>query len=272
MLVVFALVTVVLGLIGLAVSAQYDPLDIVAGGTSDTGPVLVPQSTTTTISNGVATTGPGGVATTAAPETAPATFTVSVASLDFGGDATTGQFDVTNSGGQAGSFTVAATSDALVFSAGGEEVAPGATVTYDVVLDRELLEEGEIAEVITVSWEGGSHDIGVTGTMIDNPILHNPLASPASVQVEGDPGCTSTRTTISVRVRDTSPLASVIAEWSPDGGRTVETTMTDVGGDIFEAEVGPFTVAQTASVRVVAIDELGNAGGATTPVTVVACP
>lgn len=271
MLAVFALLTVVLGLIGLAVSAQYDPLDVSAGATADTGPILVPQ-TTTTVLGGTATTVPGGVTTTGAPEAGPAVFTVSVASIDFGDDATTGEFEITNSGGQVGSFTVTATSDALIFSAGGEEVAPGATVTYDVVLDRELLEEGEIAEVITVSWDGGSHDIGVIGSLIDNPILHNPVASPASVQVEGDPGCTSTRTTISVRVRDTSPLASVIAQWSPDGGRTVETVMTDVGGDIFEAEIGPFTVAQTASVRVVATDELGNAGGATISVTVVACP
>ena len=271
MLAVFALVTVVLGLIGLAVSAQYDPLDGSAGATADPGPVLVPQTSTTAIFGAPSTTAADAV-TSSPPEGGPAVFTVSVASIDFGADATTGQFDVTNSGGQVGSFTVAATSDALVFSAGGEELAPGATITYDVVLDREQLEEGDVAEVITISWDGGSHDIGVIGSLIDNPILHNPQLSPASVQVEDDSGCTTTRTTISVRVRDTSPLASVIAQWSPDGGRTVETAMTDVGGDIFEAEIGPFTVAQTASVRVVATDELGNAGGATTPLPVVACP
>jgi hypothetical protein len=48
--------------------------------------------------------------------------------------------------------------------------------------------------------------------------------------------------------------------------------MNDVGGDVFEAEIGPFTTVHSASVRMVAIDELGNAGGATIEVPVVACP
>lgn len=272
MLAIFAGVTVILGLIGLAVSAQFEPLDTPLVAAEDPGPVLVPPTTTTTVFGATTTTAAPGVTTTAPPAAAPAAFAVSLAALDFGGDATTGQFDITNSGGQAGAFTVAASSDALVFSAGGEELGPGATVTYDVVLQRDQLEEGDIAEVITVSWDGGSHEIAVTGSLVDNPILHNPQASPATLQVSGDPGCTTTTTRVSVRVRDTSPLASVIARWSPDGGRTIETAMNDVGGDIYEAEIGPFTTAQTASIRIVATDELGNAGGASAQVTVNACP
>ena len=272
MLVLFAAVTVILGLIGLAVSAQFERLDPPVVAAEEPDPVLVPSTTTTTLFGATSTTLAPGATTTAAPAGSPAAFAVSLAALDFGGDATTGQFDITNSGGETGTFTVAATSDALALSAGGEELAPGATVTYDVVLDREQLEEGDIAEVITVSWDGGSHEIAVTGSLVDNPILHNPQASPATVQVEGDPGCTATRTTISVRVRDTSPLASVVARWSPDGGRTLETAMSDVGGDIYEVEIGPFSASQTAAVRIVATDELGNAGGATAQVTVNACP
>lgn len=271
MLALFAGVTLVLGLIGLAVSAQFEPLNTPEVSAEEPGPVLVPATTTTTVFGATTTTVAPGVTTTA-PPAEPAAFTVSLAELDFGGDATTGQFDITNSGAQAGVFTIATTSDALVFSAGGEELAPGATVTYDVILDRAQLPEGEISEVITVSWEGGSHEIAVTASLVDNPILHNPQASPAAVQVAGEPGCTATTSTVSVRVRDTSELASVIARWSPDGGRTVETAMSDVGGDIYEAEIGPFSVAQTAEVRMVATDELGNAGGASAQVTVNACP
>jgi hypothetical protein len=48
--------------------------------------------------------------------------------------------------------------------------------------------------------------------------------------------------------------------------------MTEIGGDVFEAEIGPFTAVRSAEVRMVAIDELGNAGGATIQVPVVACP
>ncbi len=48
--------------------------------------------------------------------------------------------------------------------------------------------------------------------------------------------------------------------------------MTPVGDDVYEAVIGPFTAAQSASVRVVAFDERGNAGGATTSLSVVAGP
>jgi len=92
------------------------------------------------------------------------------------------------------------------------------------------------------------------------------------VEVSGSPDCLDTSTTISVRVRDRSPLETVVVRWSPDGGSNQETAMNDVGGDVFEAEIGPFTTVHSASVRMVAIDELGNAGGATIEVPVVACP
>jgi hypothetical protein len=105
-----------------------------------------------------------------------------------------------------------------------------------------------------------------------SPILHNPQASPAQVEVSGNPDCLDTSTTVSVRIRDRSPLETVVVRWSPDGGSNQETSMTEIGGDVFEAEIGPFTAVRSAEVRMVAIDELGNAGGATIQVPVVACP
>jgi hypothetical protein len=48
--------------------------------------------------------------------------------------------------------------------------------------------------------------------------------------------------------------------------------MADVGGDIFEGVIGPFSAAQSAEVRIVAFDELGNAGGAVISVNVLPCP
>jgi hypothetical protein len=48
--------------------------------------------------------------------------------------------------------------------------------------------------------------------------------------------------------------------------------MVPVGNDVFEGVIGPFSAAQAASVRVVAFDDRGNAGGATLTVNVIACP
>lgn len=271
MLGIFAAFTLVLGLIGFAVSAQFEPIDVPDG----TVPPVAEGSTTTTSTPdasttvAIGTTTPGSSTTQAA---APGAIEVSTDTIDFGEDATTGEFEVTNTGGQPIAFRVEPSVETIVLSAGGEELGPGETVTYDVMLDREVVTEGEISETLAVSWDDGTTSIAVTGLHMDNPILHNPQASPAQVQVGGDPDCANTSTTISVRVRDRSPLETVVVRWSPDGGSDRETAMADVGADIFEAEIGPFTTVRSASVRMVAIDELGNAGGATIQVPVVACP
>lgn len=270
MLGVFVAVTLVLGLIGLAVSAQFEPLEppdpttppLAEGSTTTSSP-----GTTTTIAIG--TTAPDSNTT---QPSSPGAIEVSNESIDFGDDATTAEIVLANTGGQAIAFTLEPSVDAIVLSAGGEEIGPGQSVTYDVLLDRETVAEGELDESIAVTWEGGSVEIAVTGVHMDNPILHNPLANPAQVQVGGGSDCAGTSTTISVRIRDRSPLETVVAQWSPDGGSNRETAMAGVGGDIFEAEIGPFTTVHSAQVRMVAIDELGNAGGTTIEVPVVACP
>lgn len=273
MLGIFAAVTLVLGLIGFAVSAQFEPLEppdptappLAEGSTTTTSP---PGNTTTTIAIG--TTAPDSGTTQPA---GPGAIAVSTESIDFGDEATTAQIDFTNTGGQVTVFTLEPSVESIVLSAGGEELGPGQSTTYDVLLDRETVAEGELDESITVTWEGGSLAIAVIGVHMDNPILHNPQASPAQVEVGGGGSdCVNTVTTISVRIRDRSPLETVVARWSPDGGSNTETPMTGVGADIFEAEIGPFTAVRSAEVRVVAIDELGNAGGTTIDVPVVDCP
>ncbi|HEU4894545.1 MAG TPA: hypothetical protein VFT85_01805, partial [Acidimicrobiia bacterium] len=272
---IFALVTVVIGLIGLAVAAQFEPLDplptVPVAESPDQGLATTTTSTTTPGSPST-TTGedPSGSTTTSEPG-APAALEVSTDTIDFGADATVNQFEIANTGGSSGTWQVEVSSDAIAVSAGEGELAAGETATVDMSLDRESIEEGDLAETVTVSWEGGQVEIEVIGSHEDLPIIHNPQASPASIEVEGE-GCSNNRTTISARVRDTSPLESVVVRWSPDGGAQRETAMESVGNDMFEAVIGPFTTAQTAEARIVAFDDRGNAGGASTSVAVVACP
>jgi hypothetical protein len=278
---IFAVVTVVIGLIGLAVAAQFDPLDPqptipVAespqepGGATTT--TLAPATTTSDGSTG-STSEDGSSTTTATTATSsPADFEVSTETIDFGGDATVNQFEIANSGGSPGTWQVAVSSQAISLSSDEGELAAGETATVEMSLDREGIEEGDIEETITVSWDGGEVELAVVGSHEDLPVIHNPQASPASVEVSGDAECTNDRTTISARVRDTSPLESVVVRWSPDGGAQQETAMESVGNDMFEAVIGPFTTVQTAEARIVAFDDRGNAGGASASVTVNACP
>lgn len=271
---IFAVVTVVVSLIGFAVSARFDPLDPLPTVPVTEAPPEATGSTTTSTPGASSTTGdtePSNSSSTTAAPAAPS-LAVSTETLDFGGDSTVNEFAVTNSGGQTGTFQVMVSTEAIALSAGGGEVAGGETVNIQMSLDRAEIEEGEIDETVTVTWEGGGGEIAITGSNEANPILHNPQASPSSVEVSGDDACSNTETRVSVRVRDASPLESVVARWSPDGGAQSETEMSSVGNEMFEATIGPFTAVQTAEVRIVAFDDRGNAGGASATVTVTACP
>lgn len=267
----FALVTLVVGLVGLAVSAQFEPLEPVVTF-PDTGSVVAPTTTTSSVPRSPTTTETRDGSTSTSVAAAPAAIEVSTDSINFGGDGTVNELELTNTGGQAGQWEVTSSSGAIGISPGQGELAGGEMVTIELQLDRENIAEGDLEETLTVTWSDGEQAIAVVGSHEDNPIIHNPQASPGSIQVSGDSECTNTQTTVSARVRDTSPIESVVVMWSPDGGSERETEMSPVGGDVFEGVVGPFTVVGSTDVRVVAFDERGNAGGATTPIAVVECP
>jgi hypothetical protein len=269
---VFAAVALVIGLIGVAVGARFTP-----SGTVSTNPVVAPpagdSTTTTSEPSAATTTEPRGAASTAvsSPLT-PASFAVAQDTIDFGSDGTSAQIDLANDGGQVGAWEIASSSPAISVSSGGGDLGAGESTPIQVSLDRSQVAEGDLSESLTITWDGGEAHVTVVATHEDNPIIHNPRASPSEVQVDGGPSCSTTHATISARVRDTSQLASVVVRWSPSGSGTQETAMIPVGNDIYEGVIGPFTIAQSAAVKVVAIDERGNAGGASITVGVIACP
>lgn len=271
-LAVFLVVTIALGLIGFSIADRFEPLDIPVAA-PDAGAVPGTSTTTTTTLRDPGTTTTSSIETSGTAETpaGPPALEVLTDSIDFGDEGTSGEFEVTNSGGSPGEIVLSASSDALALSTGSAEIAAGETATFQVSLNRDQIEEGEINESIIVSWDGGEAEVGASGVHEDNPIIHNPQATPSEVQVDGGAACIATQTTISARVRDTSPLESVVVRWN-DGSNARETAMSDVGGDIFEGVIGPFESAQTAEVRIVAFDDLGNAGGAVISIIVLPCP
>jgi hypothetical protein len=263
---IFLAVTIVVGLIGLAVSARFEPLDAPPPPPETTLVVAITTTTTTIID---ATTSTVDVTTTT-EALGPGEIEASTGTLDFGGDDTSAEFDLANTGGETVAWSLSSSSPALGLSPGQGELAEGESVTIRVSLDRDEIGEGDLSETLTVTWSDGEFDLEVTGSHDDNPTIHNPQASPSQVHTGGD--CTDTQTTISARVRDTSPLESVVVRWRPNPNTTEETEMTEVGDDLFEAVIGPFSTAGTAEARILAFDERGNAGGASALVTVVDCP
>lgn len=273
-LAIFAVVALVMGVIGIAVSAQFEPIEPppTAAVSVPTPGVAGNPTTTTSITQPSTTSRVGDSTTSTVGEAAPASLAASTDTVDFGADATSEVFDLANSGQQPAGWAIESSTDAISVSIGSGEIAPGESLTIEVSLDRSLIEEGELSETLTVTWSGGEAVVTAVGTHEDNPVIHNPQASPSEVRVEGDSSCSPTQTTISARIRDTSALESVVVRWSPDGSGSQESSMVPVGNDVFEGVIGPFSAAQAASVRVVAFDDRGNAGGATLTVNVIACP
>lgn len=268
---IFVAMTLAIGLVGILIAGQVEPIAHTA--TPTTAPALSAPPSTAPDSSGVTptTTPAGDAAGTTVEALTPANVEFSTDTVDFGLDAIAAEFDMTNTGGEATDWTAVSSSEAIAFSASTGSLPPGETVTLRASLDRTLIAEGELSETITIQWGDSQSEIAVTGSYEDNPVIHNPSASPAELKVSGG-SCSPTQSTISARIRDTSNIESVIVRWSPDGATSQETPMISVGNDMFEGVIGPFTAAQSATVRVVAFDEWGNAGGASITVPVTDCP
>jgi hypothetical protein len=268
----FVAVSVVVGLLGILIAGQVEPLvhpaTPTASPAASVSPTTIPSSAADS-----ATTIPGDESTASTVAALdPGKIELSTETVDFGSEGIATEFEMTNTGQQTADWTAVSSSQAIAFSASTGSLPAGETVTLRVSLDRSLIEEGELSESITIDWSEGESVIAATGSKEDNPIIHNPQAKPAEVSVNGGDGCSPTQTTVSARVRDTSEIESVVVRWSPDGSVSQETAMISVGSDMFEGVIGPFTAAQSASVRVVAFDVRGNAGGASITLPVNACP
>ncbi len=273
MIVVFATVTVVIGLLGIAVSGLFEPLTHPAIEAR----VVTEEATTATAASvgpsaDTPTTAPAESTPSTAPDVvAPGVVEVSGDGIDFGADGKAAEIEMTNSGGEPVDWSASSSSDAIAFSANRGTLRPGETVNLRVALDRSLVAEGEISETIKITWPGGEKEVAAVGIHDDLPVIHNPKASPAAVVVDAGGSCSPTKTTVSARIRDTSSVESAVVKWT-DGSASHETPMTATGDDIYQAVIGPFTTQGAASARVVAFDDRGNAGGAAISITVDACP
>lgn len=260
-----------LSLIGFSVASTLEP----SGSPS---PVAAPEDTTTT-SNPTTTSRPATETTVAREGTTtsgaasgPAALALSSTEVDLRDGGSAAALDIVHTSGGPASWSLTADHSGVTVTPSEGQIGPGESVSVEIELDRDQVEEGELSSAVTLTWAAGETSAQVTARLADNPIIHNPAASPASVDVDGGAGCSPTQTTVSARVRDTSELDRVIARWSPDGSSTRETVMRPVGEDVYEGSIGPYETARTDSVKVVAYDAFDNAGGASISVVVEACP
>jgi hypothetical protein len=260
-----------LSVIGFNVASTLEP----SGSPS---PVAAADDTTTT-SNPTSTSQPatettGDAAATTAPSVAsgPAALALSSPEVDLSDGASAAALDIVHTAGGPADWSLSSDHSGVTVTPSEGRMGPGESVSVEVDLDRDQVEEGELSSTLTLTWDAGEASARVTARLADNPIIHNPAASPASVTVDDAGNCSPTQTTVSARVRDTSELDRVIARWSPDGSSTRETVMRPVGEDVYEGSIGPYETVRTDSVKVVAYDIFENAGGASISVVVEACP
>lgn len=262
---------VVLSLIGFSVASRYQPAANSAQPAAGSAPETSTSSTTSTTEGSSAPLSSAESTSTTQRSSEPASLVMSPEVLDFGAETASIELEIVNDGGVATGWNLTSPSPGVGVNPAEGQIGPGETVVVAVSLDRSEATEGEFETTLALSWPDGEATAGVVAAFQDNPVIHNPSASPPTVQVAATSDCSPTRTTVSARVRDTSDIDRVIARWSHDGSATRETAMSPVGDDIYEAVIGPYEVVGSDSVKVVAFDEFGNAGGASISVAVVDC-
>jgi hypothetical protein len=269
-LAVVAVVAVGLSTLGWAVSDSFQPS---SGGDPVAGAVG-PSSTTSTTVVALAEAGPttteADISTTSTDEAQPAFLELSVSEIDFGDSSDAIDLSVVNSGAGGATWGVETTGSGIVVIPSNGELSPGGSVALEVTLDRSQIPEGEFSTELAIVWSDGSVSVPISAVHNDNPVIHSPKASPATVVTASGQACSPTLTTISARVRDTSELDEVVVRWN-NGSGTVESRMEPSGDDMFQAQIGPFSKEGSIPVKVVAFDILGNAGGASITVEVGPC-
>lgn len=265
-----AVLGVVLAAVGWSIAENYQPAPFgtpigatEATTTTSIVPIVEPAPTTTPFV-------PAEPTVSTAPA-APASLQLSHTQIDFGDGSDAVDIEILNEGRAGTAWSVETTGSGLVVIPSNGELGPGASITVEVALDRSQISEGEFSAGLAVVWTGGRADVSVSALHNDNPLIHNPNASPTTVMVANSQACSPTLTTITARVRDTSDIDEVVVRW--DNGRgIVETGMSPSGEELYEAQIGPFSAAGSVAAKVVAFDVFGNAGGASIGITVNSCP
>lgn len=226
--------------------------DLVLGAT--TGPVsptpVAPTPSVTSPTFGTAPTpvAPPTLAVASGPPTSVATYgppgvlTVSTRMIDLGTSSGPRTFQVSNTGGQAISYTVASSVGWLTATPVTHVLNPHTSITITIRADHSHVAEGDATETLAVIWDRGTVPITIKVRTERPPMVSLPGLTPPCQ--------------VSVGVSDESGVATVQLTWSGPGG-SGSAPMTR-SGSTWTATATGFPAAGSVTFRATATDKRGN--------------
>ena len=149
---------------------------------------------------------------------------------------------------------------------------PGSSTSVKIIFERNNLIEGDYIGTLTVTGDGETYDVDLTGSVETAPNIEFFYANPSAVVAIGN-GCSTNLVTIYADVLDDSEVSKVEIEWSKDGSNTQVTQLEFIDGTwigyLYDLEIGTVPVA---NFLLRAVDIRGNESSATTEITVRPCP
>jgi RNA polymerase sigma factor (sigma-70 family) len=198
-------------------------------------------------------------ATTTSPSQAPGLLEVAGRSLDLGRTASTGMFDLANTGDLPVTYQVASRTSWLSVGSIGGGLAGGTRGEISVRADRSKVPEGRATGRVVVTWDGGTIALTVRLDEERNPKVGAPAVPTGS----------SCDVVVTVRATDESGVASVRLSWS--GPASGQQRMVRSGASW--TTTVHITLGGAYALRATATDTRGNsATGATTVTQINPCP
>jgi hypothetical protein len=201
---------------------------------------------------------------------------VAAKSLDLGVSATTISMQFGNDGTAPLNFNAVAIGTGLTVNPIAGTLAPGATQTLTVTLDRSTSVPGPYTGSVQVSSGGGNFTIPVTATVDPGPTISNLAEAPKMLSPSG---ClakpTTTRvftSTITAEVSAIQPLKVVVLHSRLSTSQTESAPIPmAMSGTVYAATLGPYTAPGEVDWWITAIDTAGATGTSSHGNLVVAC-
>ena len=214
---------------------------------------------------------PGDSDPTPTPEPQPS-FTIGVTQLAFGPQLSTREITLTNSGNTTVEWSMDTDKDEYQSTVPNGSLPPGSSTSVKIIFERNNLSEGDYIGTLTVTGDGETYDVDLTGSVETAPNIEFFYANPSAVVAIGN-GCSTNQVTIYADVLDDSEVSKVEIEWSKDGSNTQVTQLEFIDGTwigyLYDLEIGTVPVA---NFLLRAVDIRGNESIATTEITVRPCP
>lgn len=203
------------------------------------------------------------------PPVPPGELAVSTTVLDLGAEQATGTVTLSNAGGSAIAYDLAAQVPWLGVDHATGELAGAAARDLVLVVDRSALGEGDHdGTVVVTSATGAATTISVSAAVENPPVIEEAAATPGTLRPEA---CGADSAAVRAVVRDESEVVKADLAWSgPDGDGTA--AMAPRSGS-WHGRLGPFAGPGPVTWHVVATDARGNtATGPQLVLSVEPCP